>query len=140
MPTYKHPCPHCGTYIERDVVACPACGRPDPFTPGRCPSCRATVEPGWIVCPKCGGSLAAAPAETGAPAPEPDAHTTQVTPVADAPAVTAPSEPAASTPVAAPSTPPVAAAAAAPATKCTGCGSPLPAGARFCRECGTPAG
>ena len=31
MPTYKHPCPHCGTFINRDVVACPRCGTRDPF-------------------------------------------------------------------------------------------------------------
>ena len=41
MPTYKHPCPHCGTFINRDVAACPKCGTRDPFAPGRCPACGA---------------------------------------------------------------------------------------------------
>jgi len=58
MPTYKHPCPHCGTWIERDVRACPFCGRPDPFAPGRCPQCQAVIEdPAWKACPKCGADL-----------------------------------------------------------------------------------
>ncbi len=110
MPTYKHPCPHCGTFIERDVVACPACGRADPFSPGRCPTCSASVEVGWVACPKCGTSLVA-PAEASS----------------DSTAETMTTQPAAQ-----------AAAPAAPAVSCSGCGSPLPAGARFCRECGTP--
>ena len=44
MPTFKHPCPHCGAFIHRDVKACPACGRGDPFAPARCPGCRAVIE------------------------------------------------------------------------------------------------
>ena len=68
MPTYKHPCPHCGKWIERDVRACPYCGVMDPFTLGRCPQCRAVVEdPAWVSCPKCGASLKAA--EPGAETP-----------------------------------------------------------------------
>ncbi len=70
MPTFKHPCPQCGTFINRDVVACPACGRLDPFTPDRCGSCRAPLEdPAWIACPKCGnpvGTAAVAAAQAGA--------------------------------------------------------------------------
>ena len=55
MPTFKHPCPQCGTFINRDVVACPACGRQDPFAPARCGNCRAPLEdPSWVACPKCG--------------------------------------------------------------------------------------
>jgi len=62
MPTFKHPCPHCGKWIERDVRACPYCGTADPFAPGRCPQCRAVIEdPAWVSCPKCGTSLQAAP-------------------------------------------------------------------------------
>jgi RNA polymerase subunit RPABC4/transcription elongation factor Spt4 len=60
MPTFKHPCPHCGKWIERDVRACPYCGVADPFAPGRCPQCRAVIEDlTWITCPKCGASLTA---------------------------------------------------------------------------------
>ena len=44
MPTFKHPCPHCGTFIDRDVVACPKCGTRDPFSPGRCPNCKAPLD------------------------------------------------------------------------------------------------
>jgi Meckel syndrome type 1 protein len=111
MPTYKHPCPHCGAFIARDVTACPACGRPDPFAPARCPNCRATVETAWVACPKCGTKLAPA---TPSAAPRP-----------------------AATPGA---TPGLAPGQAPEARVCTGCGAPLPAGARFCRECGTLAG
>lgn len=32
MPTFKHPCPHCGKYINRDVPTCPFCGTAEPFT------------------------------------------------------------------------------------------------------------
>ena len=111
MPTYKHPCPHCGTFIERDVVACPACGRADPFAPGRCPTCNATVETGWIACPKCGTSLVAPPAETAEAAEtaaRPDAAGAAAAPTLTSPAT------------------------------CSGCGRALEPGARFCRECGTP--
>jgi len=116
MPTFKHPCPHCGTYINRDAVACPACGRRDPFAPSRCPACQTPIEdPGWVACPKCGTALAgaASPAVAGGTAAAPTGG------VSPAPPSTGPA-------------PRVAA--------CTGCGSPLPAGARFCRECGTLAG
>jgi RNA polymerase subunit RPABC4/transcription elongation factor Spt4 len=109
MPTFKHPCPHCATFIERDVATCPACGRADPFAPGRCPSCRAVLDdPTWVACPKCGTSLVAAP-----------------TSAADAEDQASGGATAAS--------PPESAAAAT----CAACGSPLPAGARFCRDCGT---
>ena len=58
MPTFKHPCPHCGKYIERDVAACPFCGTADPFAPARCPNCSAVIEdPAWMACPKCGSAL-----------------------------------------------------------------------------------
>src|SRR3990170_2238686 len=68
MPTFKHPCPHCGQFINRDVAVCPACGTPDPFTPGRCPKCGRVIEdPKWVACPGCGTPLgaAAAPATGG---------------------------------------------------------------------------
>lgn len=76
MPTFKHPCPHCGKYIERDVATCPFCGTADPFAPGRCPNCSAIIEdPAWLVCPKCGTPLtpvaAAAPPVNPQPAAVP---------------------------------------------------------------------
>lgn len=112
MPTFKHPCPHCGTFIARDVVACPACGRPDPFAPGRCPKCQTPIDDlSWVACPKCGEPLTGADDTTASRAP------------------------------AAPPAPAVPQAPAAPGgSRCTGCGSPLPANARFCRECGTLVG
>jgi hypothetical protein len=75
MPTFKHPCPHCGKYIERDVAACPFCGTADPFAPARCPNCSATIEDlAWKACPKCGQALLArAPAPTPAAQPQPAA-------------------------------------------------------------------
>jgi predicted amidophosphoribosyltransferase len=121
MPTYKHPCPQCGTFIERDAAACPACGRADPFAPSRCPVCNATLDdPGWIACPRCGSPVgAAAEAATASPA---------------APVVSgvAPTAPGAVEPDVASATP----VPTGPA-RCAACGSPLEAGARFCRDCGT---
>jgi len=126
MPTFKHPCPHCGTFIERDVAACPACGRPDPFAPGRCPSCSAMVEPGWVACPKCGVSLVetSAQADTVAPPHVASPEGSATPPETSAEPVTSPPE----------------TASPATAVPCSACGRPLPAGARFCRECGTAAG
>ena len=134
MPTFKHSCPHCGTFINRDAAACPACGRADPFAPARCPNCRATIEdPSWIACPACGkpvgaaavAAAAAASANAGASASagaRPEAALT-VPGLAER----APAERPAST-----------VKPAAPEIRgCSGCGAPLPAGARFCRECGT---
>ena len=72
MPTFKHPCPHCGKYIGRDVAACPFCGTADPFAPARCPNCRTVIEDlAWMACPKCGQPLpkaaAAQPAASNPP-------------------------------------------------------------------------
>ena len=109
MPTYKHPCPHCGKYIERDVAACPFCGTADPFAPARCPNCSATIEDlAWKACPKCGQAL------PGPAATQPGPNNQQQ----------------------AAATPP-ATAGPAPSTKCSGCGAPLTEGARFCTVCGT---
>ncbi len=61
MPTFKHPCPSCGAFINRDAAACPACGQADPFAPDRCPNCREPIEdPKWVACPKCGQPVGAA--------------------------------------------------------------------------------
>ena len=115
MPTIKHPCPHCGKWIQRDVRACPFCGTADPFAPGRCPSCRSVIEdPAWVACPACGASLVAKPAGAEGAAPRK-----------------------AATP-GPPSAPPAEAPAATGATRtCAGCGAPLAAAARFCTICGT---
>jgi predicted amidophosphoribosyltransferase len=161
MPTFKHPCPQCGTFINRDAVACPACGRQDPFTPLRCASCRAPLEnPASVACPRCGQPVGAAAVPTPAPA-RPAAGRQATAPgaipgwgqpaPAGAPPV-APAPPVPPAPPATPAPPPVApvspaasvarADAAAPAVAaaaCAACGSPLAPGARFCRDCGTPA-
>jgi RNA polymerase subunit RPABC4/transcription elongation factor Spt4 len=122
MPTFKHPCPHCGKFIQRDVAACPFCGTRDPFAPQRCPNCSAVIEDrSWVSCPKCGQALtppAAASAASGAGQPSAEAPSTQSSSAAP-PSATGSSS-------------------GAPATRrCTGCGAPLPEGARFCTVCGT---
>ncbi len=132
MPTFKHPCPYCDKLIDKVVAACPFCGRVDPFAPKRCQNCRKIVEdPGWVVCPACGASLtivvaAEAGAGSGAAAGSaaPQAAPQQAAPPAAVPA-----------PVQA-----QAATSLSPGAKCSGCGAPLPAGARFCTICGTMAG
>ena len=138
MPTYKHPCPYCGKFIDKIAAACPFCGQADPFAPKRCQACRKIVEdPAWVVCPSCGASLIA---------PPPGATTSTGTgsaagtPPSGAPAASS----SATQPVPAPAPrPPLNADAAAPvlqsAGPCGGCGAPLPAGARFCTICGTMA-
>ena len=131
MPTFKHPCPYCDKLIDKIVAACPFCGRVDPFAPKRCQNCRKIIEdPGWVVCPACGASLtivvaaagAGSGAAAGSAAPQP-----------------APQQAAAPAAAPAPVQPQVA-TSPAPSGKCSGCGAPLPAGARFCTICGTMAG
>jgi predicted amidophosphoribosyltransferase len=113
MPTYKHPCPVCGNFIQRDVARCPFCGRVDPFTPGRCERCGAAIEdPKWVACPRCGASLGEE----------------KVTEMYAAPPVP---PPAASSHV------PEVQVPAGPRAFCTACGRPLDPGARFCTTCGT---
>lgn len=131
MPTYKHPCPHCGGFIARDVVACPYCGTRDPFVAGRCASCRAPIDDsGWAVCPKCGASLRPDPA-VGAMATGPAAGAATAVP---APVAAPPS------PAAAEGTAPAAAPPSETGGRCAGCGGPLAAGATFCPACGTLVG
>jgi predicted amidophosphoribosyltransferase len=126
MPTIKHPCPHCGTYINRDVVACPMCGRQDPFTPGRCESCHAVVEdPSWVACPRCGKPVGAAAVAAAAASATPGAIPGWSQAASSAPVIPAPVAPNPVTPAAATGT-------------CAACGSALASGARFCRDCGTP--
>jgi RNA polymerase subunit RPABC4/transcription elongation factor Spt4 len=146
MPTFKHPCPYCDKFIDRAVAACPFCGVADPFAPKRCLNCRKIVEdPAWVVCPSCGQSLIAPPpppAGTAAARSAAAGTAGNATGAASGAAVQAPPPPrpslfkdtqAAET-----------GAAPAPASpaggKCSGCGAPMPAGARFCTICGTMAG
>jgi len=138
MPTFKHPCPYCDKFIDRAVRACPFCGQDDPFAPKRCQKCSKIVEdPAWMVCPSCGQSLIA-PVPVIVNAAPGDAATPAGSGVASAAPA---SGGAAATP---PPRPPLAADAAPVAQKsagpCSGCGAPLPAGARFCTVCGTVAG
>jgi predicted amidophosphoribosyltransferase len=147
MPTFKHPCPYCDKFIDRAVSACPFCGQPDPFAPKRCQNCRKIVEdPSWVVCPSCGQSLIAPPPGTVAPGGAPTGGTapSSVTGQGSAPA---PPNAAAGAAQVAPPPPPrpsLSSDAAAPVLRsagpCSGCGAPLPAGARFCTICGTVAG
>jgi hypothetical protein len=65
MPTFKHPCPHCGKYIPRDVARCEFCGTADPFNPANAPakpaqSVEATPQPAPAAnkCTGCGAPLA----------------------------------------------------------------------------------
>ncbi len=137
MPTFKHPCPYCGKFIDRVVSACPFCGQVEPFSPKRCVNCRRIIEDAaWIVCPGCGASLIAPVATT--PGTGTAAGGAAATPGSPAPGA-APAGPAA--PQASASAQPQAPIVSAPpAGKCSGCGGPLPSGARFCTVCGTVAG
>jgi predicted amidophosphoribosyltransferase len=147
MPTFKHPCPYCDKFIDRAVSTCPFCGQPDPFAPKRCQNCRKIVEdPSWVVCPSCGQSLIAPPPGTVAPGGTTTGGTAPA-PVAGQGPAPAPANAAAGAAPVAPTPPPrpaLSSDAAAPvlqsAGPCSGCGAPLPAGARFCTVCGTVAG
>jgi RNA polymerase subunit RPABC4/transcription elongation factor Spt4 len=137
MPTFKHACPYCDKFIDRSVAACPFCGQADPFAPKRCLNCRKIVEdPAWVVCPSCGQSLIAPPPGTATPGGTTAGSAGQAAPAPTgapgAPAAPPPPRPALSQDAA-----PVVLKSAGP---CGGCGSPLPAGARFCTVCGTVAG
>jgi len=123
VPQYKHPCPHCGNFIMRDVAVCPYCASVDPFAPGRCPSCRAMIEdPKWLACPKCGQSLVS---QTD-PATNP-------TPARGGPPAGV-SVPPATAAVGPPPSPPDGGSSAG---VCSGCGAALASGTRFCAVCGT---
>jgi RNA polymerase subunit RPABC4/transcription elongation factor Spt4 len=138
MPTFKHPCPYCDKFIDRAVRACPFCGQVDPFAPKRCSNCRKIIEDtAWTVCPSCGQSLVAPAPGAGA------TDGTTAAPPASAAAAPASSSAAPVEPPP-PPRPPLDPKAALPvlqsAGPCSGCGAPLPAGARFCTVCGTVAG
>ena len=57
MPTFKHPCPHCGKFIDWGVRS-PARSADvtEPFAPAAARIAGAIVQPGWVACPKCGRS------------------------------------------------------------------------------------
>lgn len=135
MPTFKHPCPYCEKYIDGASVACPFCGVIEPFSRGRCPDCGAALQSGWIACPKCGRTLGAT--DTVSPAAVDGDGVRAVETTGTPPA--SPATPAAAPPPRSPEAAgqPVQGQARPAAARCTGCGAPLPAGARFCAECGT---
>ncbi len=56
MATYKQPCFHCGTFIERDSRLCPHCASRSPFG-YHCPNCLKDIARGDAVCAGCGRSL-----------------------------------------------------------------------------------
>jgi RNA polymerase subunit RPABC4/transcription elongation factor Spt4 len=150
MPTFKHPCPYCGKFIDKAVAACPFCGQSDPFAPRRCSNCRKIIEDAdWITCPSCGNSLIAPPpgaAATPGTTPASPAGTGTATgamPGASQPKSAAPALPVQAPPPPRPplyQDPDVPAQPQIAAGKCSGCGAPMAAGARFCTVCGTMAG
>ena len=56
MATYKQPCMHCGSLVDRDARFCPTCGSSTPFG-YHCPNCLRSVEKGQKVCSGCGRLL-----------------------------------------------------------------------------------
>ncbi len=56
MASYKQPCKHCGTFIERDSRFCPKCGNRSPFV-DLCPTCLREVRRENAVCSGCGRPL-----------------------------------------------------------------------------------
>ena len=56
MATYKQPCIHCKTLIERDSRLCPTCGSRSPFG-YLCPTCLREIQRGSAVCAGCGRPL-----------------------------------------------------------------------------------
>lgn len=56
MATYKQPCIHCKTLIERDSRFCPTCGSRSPFG-YICPTCRSPISKDQVLCSGCGREL-----------------------------------------------------------------------------------
>ncbi len=56
MASYKQPCIHCGTLIERDSHFCPTCGSHSPFG-YLCPTCLKPIQKNQKVCSGCGRPL-----------------------------------------------------------------------------------
>ena len=56
MATYKQPCIHCNTLLDRDARFCPACGSVSPFG-WACPACLRAADRGQTLCAGCGRPL-----------------------------------------------------------------------------------
>ena len=56
MASYKQPCVHCGTLIDRDSRFCPTCASSSPFG-YLCPTCLRPVERTQAVCSGCARPL-----------------------------------------------------------------------------------
>jgi predicted amidophosphoribosyltransferase len=56
MSSYKQPCLHCNSFIERDSRFCPVCGNPNPFT-FNCPACLKEIHKKQLICSGCGRHL-----------------------------------------------------------------------------------
>ena len=54
-------CSKCGSEVEPDFVACPACGH---RVGGGCSYCGRTIQPDWKYCPYCAESTGATPEQT----------------------------------------------------------------------------
>ena len=139
MPTFKHPCPYCDKFIDRAVAACPSAASVDPFAPealpelpqdhrgpglGRLPLVRRVVDRMTVVTTRRRRGPTPPPAE--GPAGQRRSRRCRSSLAAPRPTGSA----TATDRLAGPQ----------PAGKCSGCGAPLPAGARFCTICGTVAG
>ncbi|MEA4853162.1 MAG: zinc ribbon domain-containing protein [Christensenella sp.] len=56
MSTYRQPCIHCGTLIDRDALFCPKCGSRSPFG-YHCPTCLREISKTDACCAGCGRPL-----------------------------------------------------------------------------------
>jgi predicted amidophosphoribosyltransferase len=56
MASYKQPCIHCNTFIDKDVRFCPTCGSQNPFG-YLCPTCLRPIEKEQALCAGCGRPL-----------------------------------------------------------------------------------
>jgi len=56
MATYKQPCIHCGSLIDREAIRCPKCASRMPFG-CNCPYCLKSIERSDMVCSGCGRAL-----------------------------------------------------------------------------------
>ena len=59
MATYKQPCIHCGTFIDRDARFCLNCASRSPFG-YQCPTCLSAIQREQFICGQCGRSLVVA--------------------------------------------------------------------------------
>ena len=66
MATFKQPCIHCGTFIDRDARLCGTCGSRSPFG-YQCPSCLRAIRKDQALCEGCGRPLRVACPACGHP-------------------------------------------------------------------------